>query len=155
MTANAPLPCRLADSCHAMNKMGFKQKRGRPVLTIGPQALEALSEAARRSFEDRMGPHVRECFPDRCASISDQQLRDFIRAATDRAFGYDIVRECDVARFVYLMIAVNDQFDNDPQMPWVKPLLLDRQQTADARLEAIYRKLLDLSGVRSFTGDQI
>ena len=124
------------------------------MLNLTQEVVDYVGEPARRSFEHRMSRHLREFFPTRCAPVDDQKLREFIRGAIDKARVYGIVRERDVARFIDLMVALHPNFDTDPQMPWAKPILLNMERTAMARLEAIYCTLLERSGVRSFTGGQ-
>lgn len=122
------------------------------MLHFTKEMLDSLGEQSGKSFEHRMCLHLREFFSARCKAADDGRLGDFIHAAVQKARSYGFVRECEVAKFIDLMVALNPYFDTDPQMPWARPILTDAQRTPEERLNAIYRMLLQASGIRSFAG---
>lgn len=119
------------------------------MLQIQSETLQALTERRRVEFVERLVRHLRECFPERCLGIDDLGMGEFISAAIHKAEANGMVTEREVARFVDLMVAFHPNFDRDPAMPWVGPILADRQRPARARLDRLFAALLHECGIRA------
>ncbi len=99
--------------------------------------MAAFSEQQRQRFEDEMVVYLNENYPVEAKKYSEKGLRDMIRDGIDKAKGYDIVLECDVARYIQFMVAIHPDFDDSPQTPWAKPILTHRRLPANEKLEQI------------------
>ena len=77
----------------------------------------------RRRFEQRVYQHVREFFPNRCRELRPQGTREWIALGIERAAKYGFVLERDVCKYIDLMFHLGKDFDNDPLLPWVRPIL--------------------------------
>jgi len=69
-------------------------------------------------------------------------VREIIQQGIMTAATYDIIRECDVARYITLMFSLRADFDTHPETAWVAPLLQDRSCSAEERLEQLYARTL-------------
>lgn len=72
-------------------------------MQIRPQQLHALKVSAIENFIDRVVLHLRECFPERCADLGEQDTRAVVRLGIDLAQSYGIDREVCVCEFIDLM----------------------------------------------------
>lgn len=109
---------------------------------ISPDAISSFAALAQKSFEARMVRYLAEFFPDHSAKLGGRQLRELIRRGIANADKYEIRRECDVAKFIDLMMVLGSEFDKHPDTAWVRPHLLDPTATAELRLERVFRQLL-------------
>jgi len=92
---------------------------------IRQKQMEAFSQAAIQSFEDRMVIHLNEFFSEQCKALGEQKTREAIRYGIQRAAIYGIVSELDVCDYIDLMFAFGRDFDKDPQLPWAGQILND------------------------------
>ncbi len=83
------------------------------MLVIRKEHKEAFARAQVNDFVSRMVKHLRSSFPDKTQQTPDPQLRMFVRRAIANARKYDIVRECDVARYLDLMMTHSPDFDRN------------------------------------------
>lgn len=73
-----------------------------------------------------MVAHLKRYFPDRCAHLSDEDVRESIRYGIERANAYEICIEQDVSRYINLMYILGRDFDRDPELPWAQAILSGR-----------------------------
>ncbi len=93
------------------------------MVTIRKDQMEAFRAASYRSFEDRMLDHLRRCFPKHVRALGDDLTRRAIGDGVSRAAPYGIVSEVDVCRFIDVMFAFGDRFDENPGLPWAREVL--------------------------------
>jgi hypothetical protein len=93
------------------------------VITIRQQQLKALRAASREEFVRQVAEHVRECWPDAHASLGVAGMRQYVRAAIDRAEAYGISTQYGVVGFVDLLLALGDDFDTNDAFPWAREIL--------------------------------
>src|SRR6266446_4895926 len=95
------------------------------MLKIRADQMDALSNAAVVTFEQRVAAHLRRFFPDACQRLNDAGLLERIRYGISIAATYGIVTECGVCKYIDVMFTLGWQFDCDPQLPWAHEILID------------------------------
>jgi len=93
------------------------------MLTIRPAQVEVFSEAAMKSFEELMLPHLKKFFPAFCEATAEPKLKELIRYGVKRAASYQITAKRDVSRYIDLMVSLGTDFDKDKQLPWAGEIL--------------------------------
>ncbi len=113
------------------------------MLRIRKQQNDALAEATRRSFEDRMVVHLKKCFPEHFKAIEEDGARALIRHGIERAGEYGIVAERDVCKYIDLMVIHGPDFDTDDRYPWAGEILNDQAiKSPTDRIERLYDEAL-------------
>jgi hypothetical protein len=87
-------------------------------LTIRRAQLEILARRNDAGAEDRALRHLRNCIPEVCASLSEDELRGIVQWGRKRSLSYGVDREVDFFRYLNLMFMFGFQFDTDPRYPW-------------------------------------
>jgi len=119
------------------------------MLKIRKEQSEIFSQAAIKSFEDRMIQYLRQFFSQRYDEFGEEHVRGLIREGIANAATYQIIRECDVARYVTIMFSLRTDFDTSHETAWAAPILRDTSRTAEDRLEQLYsRTIQELEKVR-------
>ena len=108
------------------------------MVTIRHDQMQAFSEAAARSFEDRMVVHLEKFFPQQCKALGEQRTRDVIRLGIERAARHDIDVEYDVCRYIDLMFVFGERYDEDPAWPWASRILGDKGASQRARVDRLW-----------------
>lgn len=70
---------------------------------------------------NRLICHVRALYPSELRNLSDEGLADRIHRAIDRATGYGLRTEYDIARFVEFQAYLGQDFD--VEVPWAAEIL--------------------------------
>jgi hypothetical protein len=112
------------------------------MVTIRRDQMQAFSEAAAKSFEDRMVVHVGEFFPEQVRALGEPGTREAIRLGIGRAARHDIGREVNVCRFIDIMFAMGARFDEDPAYPWAGRILVEEGQSENAKVDRLYARAL-------------
>lgn len=99
--------------------------------------LDALAQVARESFEDRMAVMLRQRFAGQCDELGEDGLRERIADGIDRASGYDITAEQDVATFLRYMFGLRPDFDTARETAYAGKILREKDATAADRLARI------------------
>jgi len=108
--------------------------------------IDTLSEYMRRSFENRMVDHIAEEFPDKYKAMLDKErgdapVRELVRRGVEKAEGYGLNSERDVALFIDLMVRVEPEFDQRPDMDWACEILKSDSVPQDGKVDAIHAEL--------------
>ena len=111
------------------------------MLIISPAQREALSPAAYRAFETRMLEHVGELFPETVEALGASACRGAIRHGIIRGREHGFVSERDLCKYIDLMFVFGRDFDSDPELPWVSPILRDGGQPS--KIEALLQAAQD------------
>lgn len=112
------------------------------MLVIRREQLEAFRRYMSGQFEDRMVAHLKRYFPDRCAPLSDEEVRESIRYGVERADAYEICIEQDVSRYINLMYILGRDFDRDPDLPWAQAILSGRalKRLKTVKMDVLYEE---------------
>ena len=96
-------------------------------MQISTKQMQTFQEGARDSFEKRLLAVLQGIAPKMCLLLGDNDLRTIIRQGTERAAGYGILTERNVARYILVMLRIGNEFDTNPATSWSRPILLDEE----------------------------
>lgn len=80
---------------------------------------------------------LRRDFPDETANQTDSEVASLIQEGIRRGADYGIVNRQDVRRYLHLMLMIAPDFDSDPQLAWITPILNSTLPAKD-KLERIF-----------------
>lgn len=93
------------------------------ILLRGPQ-VEALRVSSSEGFVERVQAHLRAFFPAECERLgSAAALREVVRHGLGRARGHGLRSQREACKYLDLMFAFGRDFDRDPRLGWVAPIL--------------------------------
>lgn len=114
------------------------------MLVINKSQMEALGQAARRRFEDRMVEHLGEFAPALARAAGEEHLRKAIHLGISRAGRYGLTHQGPVRLYLELMLLFGSDFDTDPQYTWAASILGHADPGPQMQLaERLYEKTLD------------
>ena len=109
----------------------------RPDLVIREAQLEVFRGEAGAGFRRRVGRHLKEHFPDDCADLGEEGLREAVQHGVERAAANGLRVERDVCLYLGLMFLFGPSFDED--LSWAGQILGDeRLDTAEERINALW-----------------
>jgi len=101
--------------------------------------MQVFNNQVLEDFETRVYLHLTSEYASaRCTT--ENEVRQLIRLGIQRANGYRITTEYDVARFIDLMYLLSPDFDSNPQSAWIRDVLSDPQIPDDKKMDLIYDK---------------
>jgi hypothetical protein len=108
------------------------------MIRIQKQQIATFAAASWAAFEDDLCAHLRAFFPAACEALGDAGVRAEIRYGAARAARHGVVGERDLFLYLDLVFALGRDFDEDPELPWVREKLADPDlPDPGARLSAI------------------
>ena len=111
------------------------------MLKIRARQFGIFSKSAIIDFEERMKLHLKKFFPEHCAALGDEDLVEMIRYGIESAEKYQIEIERDVCIYIDLMFTLGQEFDTDPELPWVAEILGSEDiPSPTARIDALYEE---------------
>jgi hypothetical protein len=117
------------------------------VLTIRPEHVDALANAALERFEQTMVDHVRTYFPSHYRVLKDNGVRAVIRYGYKRAVGYRFDTQRAVCMYLNAMLLLGSNFDTDTMYPWAKDILYDpRLRHPRQRIDVLADRALHVFG---------
>jgi hypothetical protein len=121
---------------------GAGRERPKAMIVRGKQ-FHSLSQAAAKNFVGRVAAHVGTFFPDRCKTLGQEAVRQWIELGIARAQRHGILAERDVCRYIDLMFELGRDYDQDPQLAKLRRILEDDKVKNPAdRLDRMYREAL-------------
>lgn len=119
------------------------------MLRIRSQQVQTFEQAALAAFELRMVDHLRTYFPWHYRIWGPETTRRIVQYGCKKAQTYGFTTERNICLYLTLMATLGGNFDCDPQLPWVTPILSDatlREPTARIdRLTDQAMEFLDLT----------
>lgn len=114
------------------------------MLVIRKEQWDALGAAAKRAFEDEMVVHLSGFSPPLFKAVGEDQMRRVIRLGMLRAADHSLRNRGPVRFYLEMMLLFGSYFDTDPQYPWAKELLGDRDRADEMyRAERLYEKTME------------
>lgn len=107
------------------------------MLTIRDEQMKALAAAAHDQFEVVAVRHLETSVPDFCAHLGPVALAAFVHSAVKRGLSHGLEEDYDLLRFVNLTYLLDPGFDENPDLPWAKAYLADREIDPSARLDLL------------------
>jgi hypothetical protein len=106
------------------------------MLTIRQKQLDVLTDA---HFEAALIQHAKRFFPDACALLGEEGVRETCRRGMERAQVHGLTEDTLISRYLDLVFVFGPEFDTDPRFPWVGRILSDpRTKDPKARLERLF-----------------
>ena len=106
------------------------------MLTIGARQMDALLASQIERADGRLVAYARGRFPDFCADLADDVLRNLASRIRIEARHYGLAREEEVATFLDLALMYGEDF---PWRDWARHYLDRTEDTPSARLAALAR----------------
>jgi len=94
------------------------------MLTIRKEQIDFFKEKMPRKFAKRVLNHLMDVFPDQCEPLGESKISEIIWQGIDKANGYHLSTERDIARYIDLMILLGRDFDM--ALPWANNILTDK-----------------------------
>lgn len=110
------------------------------MLTIREAQMDAFAQAALR---ERLWEHVREFFPERCASFAPGGLQEFLDFGMRRASRYKFTGSAEICQYADLMFLLGPEFDTDPGLPWAQKILHHDGYTPELRMDLLFAAAVD------------
>ena len=107
---------------------------------IRHEQYDTLGQASRADFEARMVQHLNQFFPNECRKAGPERVLAAIRQGIERAAGYRIVGERDVARYIDLSVVLGLKFDTSRRYPWAAEILNDPRLNGDQKVRALLHR---------------
>ena len=117
------------------------------MLTIRKEQDQALALAMEQQFEQKIFIHLKKFWPANCRSQGEAGVRESIRQGVDRAHGYGMKTEYDIARYIDLMYSMGMDFDSDPEFPWVIEILNNEKSPLSEKMDRLYEETEQRLGV--------
>lgn len=112
-------------------------------MIVRPEQMAALQQAAQQNFQQRLGEHLRQFFPEQYQGLDQAALQQAVQHAVDRARSYDILSERDICKYADVMSAFGRDFDTSPATAWASSILNDRSLgDAGARVNRLAEQAL-------------
>ena len=111
-----------------------------PVLVIRKEQIAVFQDYAAKEFENHMVTHVKQYFPDVCALLGQEKVREAIAYGLNRAETYGMTLEYDVSRYINLMFTFGRDYDMDPTLPWAAKILGDNRLSGPAKMDELYEE---------------
>jgi hypothetical protein len=107
------------------------------MLTIRKEQQQTLSEYMRKSFEDRMFRQLAADHPEQFKQMGEPKVRLLVHDGVDKAAGYGVTEERDVAAYVGLMLTRGSDWDKAPENRWATYFLTDKSLSGHAKMTFI------------------
>jgi len=108
------------------------------MLTIRDAQMSAFAAGAVKRFEEAAMLHLERSIPGFCAELGPGLLATFVHEAVSRGLSHGLEEDHDLLRFINLTFLLEPGFDDDPELPWAKAYLADRDIPPSARLDLLY-----------------
>jgi hypothetical protein len=111
------------------------------MLMIRNEQMAVFKSHLENRFKNRLAIHVYTHFPAKCQYFGEERVQAAIHSGVERAKGYGIVSERDIAKYVHLVFAFHEEFDCDPELPWAARILKDETLVGPStRMECLFQE---------------
>lgn len=111
------------------------------MFTISQKVMDVFTQRAIDNYIERLLPHLRESFPERCEALGEVGVRNAVRDEIESAGRYSITLEPTVAQYVHLGFLFGPGFDRDPACPWAQEVLNDKTIVDEQeKMDALYAR---------------
>lgn len=117
------------------------------MLIIRDAQIHALARVSRAIFAERLAASIAEDFPEQAAELLGPEIRQAVDYGFDKAIGYGLDLQKDLASYVYLMFTFGKDFDTDPGCSWAAAHLRNIPEHSEA-----FSQLLSVAGQFEHTG---
>ena len=107
------------------------------MLTIREEQMEALAEVQQERFLKEVLAFAEETWPEELQSLGEDGVREMAADAIDRCRAFGIETEYHVLRFINIMFALGEDFDDGEDYPWSVDILEDESTDPDDKLDKL------------------
>src|SRR4051812_14835589 len=108
------------------------------MLIIKNKQIRVFEAVSFPSFETKMLNHIEDHFTPMATLLGKDGLRKLIYHGYERAKKYGFATGYEVCLFTDIMILLGTGFDTDPQFPWARDILINRNMDATSKIEKLY-----------------
>jgi len=112
---------------------------------IRDEQIETFRRHAIARFEDSMVMHLLAAYPQHFASISEGDLRAFIRKGIQKARRQDVETEEAVKILLEMMTRFGEDFGRFPDPEWIHEILAHPDLPGQLKVDLIQDRLVDLA----------
>lgn len=105
------------------------------MLIIRKVQMDSFAAAA---LTERVCDHVKEFFPEGCASLSPENFLQFVETGVKKAALYGFNASPEVCQYVDLMFLLGREFDTDPSLRWAANILQKPGYTPELRMDLLF-----------------
>jgi hypothetical protein len=110
------------------------------MFAVRKEQLAVFGPLGKKAFEDRAIAHLKRVFSEQSEALGEPKLREFIQYGTQRAAAYHVISECDVCKYIDLMILYGRDFDKDPNHPWAQSVLQNQAiRNPSSKIARLYK----------------
>jgi hypothetical protein len=88
-----------------------------------------------------MVSYLSKRFPDTCGAQNEAAVRESIQNGIEKARGYGITTEYDVARYIELMYLFSDDFDTSPNTQWAESILTNSDLGPRVKMDLLCKRV--------------
>jgi hypothetical protein len=105
------------------------------------QHLDAFEAQIVQSFAARAVAHVKAVWPAECQELGEAPLAEMVANSIKRGAALGLSGELDMVRFIDLGFILAKDFETNPLVGWVRPILADRTLTPGAMIDRVYQQM--------------
>ncbi len=109
------------------------------MLQIRKEQLQVFEALKKTKFIETMEKQLKINFPQKVGVITSQALSLLINTTIIKLEKFNIVRECDVERYLYLMFTFSFNIDSDFEYRWIQDILVDEVLSGDLKMKLMYQ----------------
>lgn len=113
------------------------------MLKIRKEQLAVFAEVETKKFVDRMVIHLKKFLPKQCEVLDESQMGEMIRYGIKRAAAYGITTECDVCKYIDVLMVFGRDFDRDPGLPWARTILADPASLSSTKVSRLFATVIN------------
>ena len=112
------------------------------MLVIRKAQLEVIGQQPVEQFIRELTAHIREHLPLQYEALGAEGTREIVCHGIDRARVHRIVSAAGVRAYTQLLFVLGPDFDLNPALPWVRPILAGTEEEP-ARVEKLITAATD------------
>lgn len=97
---------------------------------------DSMRQEAKPRFATFLAEYLVDNFPELFPERNDD-VDEFAHYAIDVAHAYGIESDHAVFQYTHLMILLGPDFDEDPELPWAREILLNEELDEDEAIEQL------------------
>ena len=103
-------------------------------IIITEQQLKILEPYAYENYITELVEHCNECYPHLRTTMGEENLRQVLRDAVEKAEESGFTQKGSVQFYIDLLIVFGWDFETDPQYPWIKESIQSDQGKSQIRV---------------------
>lgn len=107
------------------------------MIQITAKQYSVFTQENESNFKQKMHNHINTFFSDKYNELTEIGCQQLISSGIVCAKNYSIISECDVCKFIDLMVVFGAEFDKEP---WAKKILTDKAGYFESseKIDALY-----------------